>query len=100
MRAVRTATCQVHPQLGPAARVELPADGEMDTLASVPGLYVTRRPLAELYDLAADPLEQRNLCGSPAYAEVEAELRARLRAWMAETGDPLLDGWMPVPKYL
>lgn len=34
----------------------------------------------ELYDLESDPFELRNVAGSPAVAEVEAELAARLEA--------------------
>jgi choline-sulfatase len=34
----------------------------------------------QLYDLAADPKETRNLCDDPAYATAAAELRAKLAA--------------------
>lgn len=50
------------------------------------------QPQEELYDLAFDPLEVCSLVTDPAYAEVAAELRGRLRCWMKETGDPLLSG--------
>lgn len=46
----------------------------------------------ELYDLAADPLEQTNLAGSGAHYDVLAELRGRVAEWMKETDDPLLKG--------
>ncbi len=36
--------------------------------------------------------EGENLAGDPARAEVLAEMRERLEAWMRETDDPLLDG--------
>jgi len=45
----------------------------------------------ELYDLAADPREQRNRVGDPAYSDALERLRARLDAHMRETGDPYLD---------
>ena len=39
--------------------------------------YVTAE--TELYDLDADPYELQNQTGNPAYADVQAELAARLR---------------------
>ncbi len=38
----------------------------------------------ELYDLAADPAEARNLWAEPAANALRADLLARLRAWLAE----------------
>jgi N-sulfoglucosamine sulfohydrolase len=46
----------------------------------------------QLYDLAFDPNEARNLAGEDACAEVMGGLRERLDAWMTETDDPLLHG--------
>ncbi len=45
------------------------------------------RPAEELYDLTADPLEQRNLAADPAHATRLAGLRAEVDAWMKSTGD-------------
>lgn len=53
--------------------------------ATVRRYYV--RPAEELYDVIADPWEQKNLAADPVHAGVLAELRADLDAWMAETGD-------------
>jgi len=100
MRCIRTRTHKYIFNFGILRAIEIPSDGEMDTLSSVPELHVTRRPIAELYDLVNDPLEQHNLAGRPGNAELEANLRARLRAFLAETDDPLLDGILPIPKYL
>ena len=47
----------------------------------------------ELYDLALDPGEVRNLATEAAYAEELARLRRRLVAWMEAVDDPLLNGW-------
>jgi len=55
------------------------------------------RPRIELYDLLADPGEMRNLAEVEAFADLCAQLDARLEAWMRETNDPLLDGPVPVP---
>ncbi|HXD67936.1 MAG TPA: sulfatase [Solirubrobacteraceae bacterium] len=52
------------------------------------------RPVARerLHDLFFNPGEGRNSIDDPDYAEVAADLRARLEGWMAQTNDPLLDG--------
>lgn len=58
-----------------------------------------RRPVARerLHDLFFNPGEGRNSIDDPAYADVVADLRARLEAWMVQTRDPLLDGFLPPP---
>jgi uncharacterized sulfatase len=48
-----------------------------------------RRPAEELYDLAADPDETRNLAKDPRYAATLGQLRARLDAWQREQGDTM-----------
>jgi N-sulfoglucosamine sulfohydrolase len=45
------------------------------------------RPREELYDLRADPYEQRNLAAEPQHAPRLAEMRARLEAWLKSEGD-------------
>lgn len=45
------------------------------------------RPAEELYDLAADPHEQRNLAADPSHATKLAALRRELDAWMQAQGD-------------
>jgi arylsulfatase A-like enzyme len=46
----------------------------------------------ELFNLAADPLEQNNLAGSVENAEIEAELRRQLRRHQEVRGDEMLCG--------
>jgi len=70
----------------------------MDLVATVPDWLTRRRPLAELYDLVHDPLEMQNLWKDPACADIQADLKARLIAWMTDTGDPLLSGTLRVPN--
>jgi N-sulfoglucosamine sulfohydrolase len=55
------------------------------------------RPVApeHLYDLFFDPAELHNLIDDDSCGAVAGDLRYRLRRWMEETEDPLLDG--PVP---
>lgn len=57
------------------------------------------RPLepAQLYDNVFDPMQRHNLAGDDACEPVLADLRARLHDWMERTGDPLLDGPVPLP---
>jgi len=43
----------------------------------------------ELYDLAADPDELRNLVDHPEYRDVHRDLQAELREWMDQTDDPI-----------
>ena len=51
-----------------------------------------QRPPEELYDLDADPWEQRDLAEQPEHAETLARLRGELDRWMRESGDPLSAG--------
>ena len=51
----------------------------------------------QLYDLWVDPREADDLSGDANYADVEADLSARLETWMRETNDPILDGPIAVP---
>ena len=46
------------------------------------------RPAEELYDLAKDPGQLRNLAGDAAYAQTRAQLRAELDRRMTELKDP------------
>ncbi len=56
--------------------------------------YVHRYPYGphELYDLANDPGEARNLAGEPAQQPRLADLRGQLAEWFARFADPRLDG--------
>ncbi len=51
---------------------------------------VEHRPRVELYDLAKDPDELKNVAADPAYADVLRELRGKLRTWQVATKDPWL----------
>jgi N-sulfoglucosamine sulfohydrolase len=56
-------------------------------------------PKVELYDLAKDPWEQKNVAEEPAYAVIRAELLGRLYRQMVDTQDPLLRGAVPSPQH-
>jgi len=59
--------------------------------------HLAPRPVLELYDLEADPLEMANLAGRPEMAAVEQDLTARLDRFQRETDDPILRGPIPRP---
>lgn len=61
--------------------------------------YRYLRPNFELYDLTADPDEQHDRYRCEKTREVGADLRRRLREWMEDTGDPLLEGPIASPFY-
>ena len=54
--------------------------------------FTTPRPVYELYDVAADPSELKNLSGTPALREVEQELRVALAEKMIVDFD-----YLPLP---
>lgn len=47
----------------------------------------SRRPAEELYDLASDPHEIRNLAGDPAHRSTLEKMRAILHGWIQDTRD-------------
>ncbi|MCB1022145.1 MAG: hypothetical protein KDC27_19600, partial [Acidobacteria bacterium] len=68
-----------------------------------PGEYALgfgKRPAEELYALANDPGQVRNLADDPAHAEQKQQLSARLEAYLRETGDPRIDGQDPWQSYV
>ena len=101
MRCVRTDRHKLIRNFETAFAVEVPGDIQAGPIFRAdPSLYSRDRPaVVELYDLEADPLEQRNLAGRAEVAEVEKRLNAELWRWMRETDDPLLEGPVPSPRY-
>jgi arylsulfatase A-like enzyme len=63
---------------------------DRDVIASF-RLAFEKRPAEELYDLAHDPMELKNVADHEGYALAKAELRAALDRWMEETADPRVD---------
>jgi arylsulfatase A-like enzyme len=101
MRAIRTARHKFIRNFATTFAVEVPGDVQQGgAFRSEVARYVgSTHPDVELYDLRADPWETHNLAGRPEAAATERDLGARLWAWMAETGDPLLLGPVPSPAY-
>jgi arylsulfatase A-like enzyme len=54
-------------------------------------------PPVQLFDNLLDPLQRVNLAGDFDTRDVESLLSAQLMEWMRHTGDPLLDGPVPLP---
>ncbi len=61
------------------------ADGDMNETQLV--FFGDQKPAEELYDLANDPHEIRNLAGDPDYSAQLDHHRKLLAEWIAATGD-------------
>lgn len=98
-RAIRTARHKLIRHHGERLEPVLPNvdDSPSKDLLVAAGWGERPRPRVELYDLLADPGEMRNLADDPGCAELRGRLDGRLRQWMFETDDPLLDGPVPLP---
>ncbi|MEV0398343.1 sulfatase family protein [Polymorphospora rubra] len=64
-----------------------------------PSSLVASHPLAELYDLDADPYEMLNVVDNPQYAADRVTLLSALYRWLAEVDDPLLAGPVRSPAH-
>ena len=71
-------------------REEFPAEYE---------LGFGKRPAEELYSVADDPGQVRNLAEDPAYSDKKRGLSERLEAYLRETGDPRIEGRDPWQAY-
>jgi N-sulfoglucosamine sulfohydrolase len=101
MRCIRTRQHKYIRNFETGFAVEVPADIQQGPIFRAdPTRYSTDRShVIELYDLDADPLEQRNLAGTPGVEAVEDRLSVELWSWMLETDDPLLKGPIASPRY-
>ena len=101
MRCVRTETHKLIRNFETAFAVEVPGDIQAGaTFRADPSRYSTDRPhIVELYDLAADPLENTNLAGRADVRDIEHTLSEQLWTWMRDTDDPLLEGPIASPRY-
>lgn len=99
IRALRTADWLY--VWNPLPERDPPRSGQLDLLTSVPDFARLSariegpRAEEELYALANDPWQIHDVVGDPEQAEVLARLRSRLRAHLAERGDPRLRGEDP-----
>lgn len=90
----------LHPEYAFTAHIDLPGNlgqrayfstwesaARSDAAAAAIVRRYHARPAEELYDLGADPHEERNLAGRPEHAEVLQGLRGELERWMDAQGD-------------
>jgi len=97
MRCIRTAKWKLIANFENAPRQETSPDypnnarSYVEVALALPGT-MTYHPPIELYDLEEDPWEQDDLAAKPEYADIRDDLGRKLRTWMIETADPLLDG--------
>jgi arylsulfatase A-like enzyme len=98
MRAIRTERFKYIRNFVPGYLYQLPLDiRRSDTAAAVDAARRRPRAMEELYDLATDADEQRNLADSPEHQAVRSALGARLAQWMKDTGDSLPERHIPFP---
>jgi N-sulfoglucosamine sulfohydrolase len=106
MRTIRTEKWKLIANFEFAPRQETPPDYDSNARGYVEVANATRNrngdlyhPIFELYDLRSDPHELCNLADDPKHIPMRDELVKRLRLWMRDTGDPLLDGPMAQGAY-
>jgi len=59
-----------------------------------------KRPAEELYELASDPDQMKNVAADPKNKAVKAELWTKLEAYLKQTGDPRVEGKDPWQGYV
>lgn len=100
MRCVRTRTHKLIVNLEVSTAVDVSPDVRLSPIYPLMLESLSAvRPHVELYDLSADPWEQRNLADEPGQASRREDLMRRLGGWMRTTGDPILDGPVGSPYY-
>jgi arylsulfatase A-like enzyme len=98
-RSIRTQRWTLIVRYGNRERVVLPNIDDSPTRSFLLEQGWDQRPVdvIQLYDNLLDPVQTRNVATEPSHAAIVAELHRRLRDWMVQTSDPLLDGPVPLP---
>jgi len=98
-RAIRTARYKYIRRWGDRTKPVLANtdDGPSKDLLLRYGWAEWEIPHEQRFDLIFDPNEANNLVCDPDHARILEDLRARLHAWMQDTGDPLLAGHVDPP---
>jgi arylsulfatase A-like enzyme len=97
-RTIRTETHKLIVNFSTAPAYMSPTE-QWQPLSSAVAEAVADTPDVELYDLAKDRWELKNVAEKPEYAEVRKDLMGRLWAFMKATGDPLLRGAVACPQH-
>jgi len=71
---------------------------QSDTIVP-PNHAVAYHPYVELFDLAKDPWEQRDVADRPECASIRADLLKRLQQHLVESQDPILQGAVTSPQH-
>ncbi len=84
----------MQPQMGPADAVGSPSFSELIILkdkgelsAIQADIFVTPRPVEELFDMGNEPLQLLNVASVPEYQKQLKKLQSVLYVWMDKTGD-------------
>ena len=97
-RCIRTPRYKYIRNFDAGPQLRLPTDIEISlTRRDMGDAHLEPRPPTELYDLEADPLEQRNLVGNPTFGEMEQRLRNELDRFLTDTNDPVMRGQIERP---
>ena len=101
-RAIRTRRYKLIRYFEPGRTVMFPTDTVPQSVAEHterPKRKGGARPVVQLFDLAKDPHERKDLARLPEHAEIVRDLSDRLWRWMQEVGDPILQGPLVTPYY-
>jgi arylsulfatase A-like enzyme len=98
MRAIRTQRHKLILNCEVGLKFDVPGDiCQSPIYPLIIDQLIGERDHVELYDLEKDPTETVNLAGRPESTILEQTLRSRLRQWMEQTNDPLLNGSIVSP---
>jgi arylsulfatase A-like enzyme len=76
---------------GPTKELIVARRGE-DKITPLYALACAKRPAEELYDVASDPWQMKNLAADSKHAAAKEKLSVQLDRWMKETADPRASG--------
>ncbi len=97
MRCVRTERYKYIRNFGATSYIQANLDkSEYRTFLFDHGFMALTKPKEMLFDLYLDPVEQVNLVHDVRYSEIREQLAQNLEEWMKSTGDPLLEGEVPI----